>query len=160
MESTPAPKPPKPNFAPYTFLVGTWTCDTKSARRPAAYHTTTTYAFDPTGYWLVGKSTTKAMAWFPYESSGTDRITYDAETGRWIEAFNGTFGGYDLSESKGWSGPTLVWHNLAFARGKDVASQRDLTITKVSSSKMTSQTTFTTVKGRSVGVTTNCTKEV
>lgn len=159
MESTPAPKPPKPNFAPYTFIVGTWSCSTKSARRPAPYETTTTYELDPTGYWLIGKSTTKAMAWFPYEASGEDRITYDADTGRWVDTFNGDFGGYDLSTSKGWSGETIVWHDLAFARGKDVASQTNLTITKVSDSKMASRSTFTTVKGRSVGVTSTCTKQ-
>ena len=40
VESTPIPAPNKPNFAPVEFLLGTWTCKTKSARRPAAYVTT------------------------------------------------------------------------------------------------------------------------
>jgi hypothetical protein len=158
MESTPAPKPAKPNFSAYAFMVGTWACSTKSARRPAPYETTMTYAMDPSGYWLIGKSTTKAVPWFPYENSGEDQITYDGDTGRWIDTFTGDFGGYDLSESKGWQGNTIVWHDLAFARGKDVASQTNFTITKVSASKMTSALTFTTVKGRSVGVRGTCTK--
>jgi hypothetical protein len=159
IEATPAPKPPKPNFAPFKFMVGTWTCNTKSARRPAPYETTTTYAFDPSGYWLVGKSTTKPMAWFPYESSGEDRITYDSDTGRWIDVLNGDFGGYDLSAAKGWSDNQIVWHDIAFAKGKDVASQTDFTLTKVSDTKMTGQSSFTTIKNRSVGVTQTCVKE-
>lgn len=159
MESTPAPKPPKPNFASLMYMVGTWDCSTKSARRPAAYHSTTTYEMDPTGYWLVGKSTQKAMAWFPYESTGEDRITYDADTARWVDVTTSDYGGYDLQTSKGWKGNTIVWHDLATVAGKDVASTADVTITKVSPTKMTSRSTFTTVKGRTVGVTGTCTKQ-
>jgi hypothetical protein len=159
MESTPAPKPAKPNFAAMKFMVGTWACSIKSSRRPAAYELTTTYALDPTGYWLIGKSTTKAMAWFPYAAASDDHITYDADTGRWIDVTTGDFGGYDLQSSKGWTGNTLVWHDLAVAPGKDVTSQADITVTKVSDTKTTSQSTFTTVKGRTVSVAGACTKQ-
>ena len=159
MESTPAPKPKKPNFSAFAYMVGTWECSTKSARRPAAYHTTTTWEMDSTGYWLVGKSTQKAMAWFPYEATNEDRITYDADTSRWIDVTTGDYGNYDLQSSKGWIGKKIVWHDLANVPGKDVASAADVTITKVSDTKMTSMTSFKTVKGRSVGVTGTCTKQ-
>jgi len=159
MESTPAPRPAKPNFAPFSFMVGTWSCSTKSARRPAAYHTTETWSMDPTGYWLVGKQKTDPMSWFPYASTGEDRITYDPDTGRWVDVYQGDFGGYDLTSSKGWNGSSIVWHDLSFAGGKDVATQSDVTVTKVSPAKMTSTSTFTTAKGRSVGVTSTCTKQ-
>lgn len=159
MESTPAPRPAKPNFESMKFLAGTWACSTKSARRPAAYDTTTTYEFDPTGYWLIGKSTTKAMAWFPYESSGESRTTYDAQTSRWVTVWTDNMGSYDLQSSKGWSGGVISWHDLAIAPGKDVASQSDVTMTKVSDTKTTSTSTFTTAKGRTVGVNETCTKQ-
>ncbi len=158
MESTPAPKPAKPNFAPFSFMVGTWSCSTKSARRPAPFYTTVTNAMDPSGYWLVGTSTTKGMPWFPYPAKSVDRMTYDADSGRWIDVSYGDYGSYDITESKGWKGNTIVWHDLAFASGKDVKSSSDVTTTKVSATKMISQSTFTTAKGRSVGVTGTCTK--
>lgn len=157
-ESTPAPRPAKPNFTAFQFMLGTWSCATKSARRPSAYHTTQTWTMDASGYWLVGKQTTQSMPWFPYTNSGEDRITYDADTGRWIDVYEGDFGGYDLTSSKGWNGGTIVWHDLSFASGKDVTTQSDTTITKVSPTKMTSTSTFGTAKGRTVGVTGTCTK--
>lgn len=158
MEATPAPKPDAPNFAPMRFMVGTWSCSTKSSRRPAAYTTTATYSMDPSGYWLIGKLDTAPMAWFPYQATNEDRITYDADTGRWVDVSSGDFGGYDLSWSSGWNNGSMVWHDLAFAKGKDVATVTDLTITKVSDAKMTSHSGFTTVKGTTVSVDGVCTK--
>ena len=40
VESTPIPAPTKPNFSSVQFMIGSWTCSTKSARRPAPYVTT------------------------------------------------------------------------------------------------------------------------
>jgi hypothetical protein len=63
-----------------------------------------------------------------------------------------------LSVSKGWKGSVMAWHDLSAAPGKDVKSSTDVITTKVSATKMTSVNTFTTVKGRTVGLTTTCTK--
>ena len=159
METTPIPKPAKPDFSSMQFMVGTWSCSTKSARRPAPYLATTTYTLDSTGYWLIGKTESKPIPWVPSPSAGTDWITYDADTGRWIDVSVSDYGGYDLASSKGWKGNVMVWHDLAAAPGKDVKSSTDATTTKVSATKMTAVSTFTTVKGKAVGVKSICTKE-
>ncbi len=159
IEATPIPKPAKPDFSSWKFFVGTWSCEQKSSRRPAAYKWTITWALDDTGYWLTGKSTLKGVPWFPYPSTSQDLITYDSDTGRWIDASSSSLGGYDLSESKGWAAGKIVWHDLAFAKGKDVASQTDDTITKVSDTKATEYSSFTTVKGKTVTVKGSCLKQ-
>jgi hypothetical protein len=159
IEATPAPKPPKPDFSSMKFYVGTWSCYAKSSRRPVAYKWTSTYALDDTGYWLTQKSTSAGVPWFPYPTTVTDLITYDSDTGRWLDTQWGSLGDYDLSESKGWVGDKMVWHDLAFAKGKDIATQTDLTLTKVSDTKVTSYSTVTTVKGKTVTVTGACQKE-
>ncbi|MGC1983837.1 MAG: hypothetical protein WA668_00445 [Candidatus Cybelea sp.] len=159
VESTPIPAPNKPNFAPVEFLVGTWTCKTKSARRPAAYVTTSTYALDPTGYWLNETSTTAKTAWVSKPLTTTDRITYDSDSKRWVDVLWGDGGAYGLSVSKGWNGDKIVWHDLSFAPGPDISSQTDVTATKESATKLTSMSTFTETKtGRHVSVSTVCTK--
>jgi hypothetical protein len=158
IEATPAPKPALPDFAPMRFMVGTWSCATKSSRRPAPFMTTETWSMDPSGYWMVGKAQTASMAWFPYPAANEDRITYDPDTGRWIDTSSGDFGGYDLAWSPGWQNGSMVWHDLAFTKGKDVATTTDLTWTKASDTKYTTRSSFTTVKGASVSVEGTCDK--
>ncbi len=159
IEATPIPKPAKPDFTPWKFFVGTWSCEQRSSRRPAASKWTITWALDDTGYWLVGKTTFPGVPWFPYPGTTTDLITYDPDTARWIDVSSGSFGGYDLSESKGWTAGKIVFHDLAFAKGKDVATQTDFTTTKVSDTKTTLYSGFTTVKGKTVTVKGGCVKE-
>lgn len=156
--STPIPVPKKPNFAPMAFYVGTWTCSSKSARRPTPQLSTETYTMDSTGYWLVGKGSTKATSWQPWSADFNDWITYDRDSKRWLDLSTDDHGGYDLAYTKGWVGNTAVWHDLAFAPGPDVQSMTDFTVIKVSSSKTTFSYGFTTAKGRAVSVKGSCTK--
>jgi len=159
VESTPIPAQQKPDFSSMNFLIGTWTCRTKSSRRPAAYVTTTSYAMDPTGYWIVETSTTAKTAWVPAPLKVMDHITYDTDTKRWVDVLTGDQGAYGLSFSKGWSGNEMTWHDVGFAAGPDIASQTDITNTKVSATKMTSTSAFTEAKtGRKVTVMGACTK--
>lgn len=159
VESTPVPAPEKPNLSSMQFLAGTWTCSTKSARRPAAYVTVSTYALDPTGYWITETSTTKPTSWIKRPLTVSDRITYDPDAKRWVDVTYGDGGAYGLSFSKGWTGDTLSWHDVSFAPSPDIRSQTDTKTTKVSATKMTSTSSFTEAKtGRVVGVTTTCTK--
>jgi hypothetical protein len=159
VESTPIPAATKPNFSSMEFLVGTWTCRTKSSRRPAAYVTTATYAMDPTGYWLVETSSTATTSWVPTPLKTVDHITYDAYTKRWADVLTGDQGAYGLSFSKGWSGNDMVWHDVSFAPSADISAQSDTTMTKVSATKTTSSSTFTEGKtGRKVTVMGTCTK--
>jgi hypothetical protein len=159
VESTPIPAPMKPNFAPLSFLIGTWTCSTKSARRPAAYVTTSTYSMDPSGYWINETSTTATTSWISRKLSTYDKITYDSDTHRWADVSYGDGGAFGLLFSSGWNGNKITWHDVSFMRGPDIASQTDTITTKVSPTKMTSTSSFTETKtGRRVAVTGVCTK--
>jgi len=161
VESTPIPAPKKPNFASLDFLVGSWSCSTKSARRPAPYLSTVTYALDSTGWWLEETTTTTPTKWFPTQSKlvSYDKITYESDTHRWVDVSYNNLGGSDLSVSPGWNGDKFVWHSLTFAATPDISSQTDNTTTKVSNTKTTFSSSFTEAKtGRVVAVTGVCTK--
>jgi hypothetical protein len=158
IETTPIPMLPKPDLSSMKFLVGTWNCSSKSARRPSPSTSTGTYALDPSGYWLVLTWTAPGVSWYPHASAGSDHISYDASTKRWIDTETDNNGGYDLSAASGWQGNTIVWHDITYPKGADLASNGDTTETKVSDTKVTTVSSFKTKKGRVVGVTTTCTK--
>lgn len=159
VESTPIPAPAKPDFSSMSFLIGTWSCSTKSARRPAPYLTTATYTMDPSGWWINQTSVTNPMKWAPTKITTWDKITYDSDTKRWADVSYGTPNAYGLAFSSGWNGNKLVWHDVSFAPDSDIKSQTDSIITKVSDSKTTLSTSFTEAKtGRVVGVTGVCTR--
>jgi hypothetical protein len=160
VETTPIPAPAKPNFSSMSFLIGTWTCSTKSARRPSAYLTTSTYTMDPTGYWISETSTVAKTKWISARLTTMDKITYDSDTHRWVDVTLGPLNGYALAFSSGWNGDTMSWHDVSFMAGPDIASQTDNVVTKVSNTKMTSSSSFTETKsGRRVAVTGVCTKQ-
>lgn len=160
VESTPIPAPKKPNFSSMQFMIGAWTCSTKSARRPSAYVTTSTYTMDPGGWWINETSTTNVTKWIPLRLTSVDKITYDSDTHRWIDVSYGPANGYGLSVSNGWNGTKMVWHDVSFAPGADISSTSDNAVTKVSDTKLTSSSSFTETKtGRHVAVTGVCTKQ-
>jgi hypothetical protein len=161
VESTPIPMPGKPNFSSMQFMIGSWTCSTKSARRPAPYVTTVTYSLDPNGWYIAETSVTNPMKWFASQAKLTayDKITYDMTTHRWADVLYDNQGGYGLSFASGWNGDKIVWHDVSFAPSSDIKSQTDTTVTKVSATKMTAVSSFTEAKtSRVVAVTTVCTK--
>jgi hypothetical protein len=161
VESTPIPMTGKPNFSSMQFLIGTWSCSIKSARRPAPYITTSTYAMNPNGWYIDEKSLTPPMKWFASQTNlaAYDKITYDPTTHRWVDVTYDNQGGYGLSFASGWNGNKIVWHDVSFAPTSDIKSQTDTTVTKVSSTKMTWSSSFTEAKtGRVVAVTGLCTK--
>ena len=99
------------------------------------------------------------MAWFPYATHGTDMVTYDADTKRWVDVFTGDFGGYGVQTSPGWSGNTIVWTDALFKPGMDVIAEKPIVTTKVSDTKTTSTSSFQEKStGRWIGVNTVCTK--
>lgn len=160
VESTPVPAPQKPNLSSMSFLVGTWSCSTKSARRPAAYMTTSTYTMDPAGYWLDETSVTNPNSWIPTKITTYDKITYDSDTHRWVDVTYGPNGGYGLAFASGWNGDKISWHDVSFAPSADISAQTNNVITKVSASKVTFASSFTEAKtGRHVAVTGSCTKQ-
>jgi hypothetical protein len=152
------PRPPKPDFTSMRFLIGTWSCSTKSARRPTAVMSTDTWSMDPSGYYLVQKSFSKGSPWYPYAGTSTDMYTYDSQIKQWADQTTSTLGGYGLSMSKGWIGNKLVWHPVNNTPYLDVASTSDYTLTKVSPTKVVGVSSFSTKSGRTVGVTYSCSK--
>ena len=159
VESSPIPAPQKPDFSSLSFMAGTWTCKSKSSRRPAAFTTVSTYSLDPTGYWMNETSTTPKTSWVRTTLRNWDKITYDPDGKRWVDVSYGDGGGYSVSYSKGWDGNQIVWHDITFAPGPDINSQTDLTTTKTSATKTMTSSSFTETKtGRRVTVTTTCVK--
>ena len=158
IEATPIPMAPPPNFSSMGFLVGTWSCSSKSSRRPAAYTSTSTYTASADGWWLNEITVTNPIPWYPYKVTTFDKITYDASTMRWIDVMYGDYGSYGFSTSRGWVGDTMVWHDPTFAATSDVTSQTDVTVTMRSATRMTSTSSFTESSGRTVSVLTICTK--
>jgi hypothetical protein len=159
VESTPVPAPAKPDFSSVSFMLGTWTCSTKSSRRPGPFITTTTYRLDPSGYWINETSTVRPTSFISTRLTLFDKISYDPDTKRWVDVLYGDRGAYALSFSKGWDGNQMTWHDVSFAPGADISSQTDTTITKVSATKTTSSSAFTETKtGRHVTVNSTCTK--
>jgi hypothetical protein len=161
IESTPVPKIPKPDFSSMSWLVGTWSCSFKSARRPSAAAFTQVTTLDSTGFWMITKSTSKGTSWFPYSTTTTDWITHDSDPKRWVDILTGDLGAYDASTSPGWTGNTIVWTDNLFKPSTDVMAVTPTTETKVSSSKWTSHYTFQErSSGRWLSVDTVCNKSM
>ena len=158
MESTPAPAPKKPNFTNMTYTRGRWDCTFRSSRRPTPQHSVVQWSSDPSGYWRVGVRTVHATDWFPYEFKGTEKITYDFDSKRWIDVYTDTLGNYDLSTSKGFSSQQITWHSLAFMPGGEVTGVTDTTYTKIGNNKVHVVYGFATTNGHTVRVEGNCTR--
>jgi len=158
VETTPIPMSPKPDFSSMQFMVGTWNCTAKSARRPTPTLSTAVTSLDSSGYWLVTKTKSKATSWFPHATNSVDSVTYDAQAKHWVDVETDDAGGYDVSTASGWDGSNMVWHDVTLSYGADIASSNATTFTKASDTKTTFASSFKTKKGRTVGVTGSCTK--
>ena len=150
--------PPKPDFSPMNFLFGTWSCSTKSARRPSAVASTDTYELDPTGYYIVYESKSEPVPWANYPQDQKQMITYDPELKQWASVLTSTLGDYGLFMSTGWKDGKLVWHPVNNTPYLDIASSSDFTIAKVNDTRMTNSSSFATKAGATVSVNGTCTK--
>jgi hypothetical protein len=150
--------PPKPDFSSMNFLIGSWSCTSKSARRPSPATYTETYAIDPTGYYLIDELKIAPVPWANYAQDLKFMITFDRDIKLFASELTSTLGDYGLSTSPGWVDGKLVWHLINNTPSLDVASSSDLTVTRVSDTQTTSVTSFTTKSGNTVGVTGSCTK--
>jgi hypothetical protein len=158
IESTPAPRPKKPNFSSFAFFVGSWSCTSKQANRPGPSPSTATYSMDDTGYWLTSSGDVPPVSWFPYDTKTQARITYDSDAKLWIYEYSDDLGGYGLYTTPGWSAGTAVWTARSFFPTKDTAAVSNYTMKKVSDTKYTGTYSFTNAKGTVVGGTDSCTK--
>ena len=154
VEGTPVPTAPKPDFGAVQYLIGTWNCSDLSSRRPGPFQITTTYAMDPTGYWLIKTEKIHKASWIPQEFTNESRITYDNVAKRWVRVMTGDNGAYAVSTSPDRTAFTYVIQSEA----PDIASYAPEVYTKVSDTKRTMKTSFTEKSGRVVNVTETCTK--
>ncbi len=158
IESTPAPAQPKPDFSKFMFMMGDWTCSTKSSRRPAAFITTSTTTIDPTGYWMVAKGVQHKTSWTHSDFSAVDMVTYDADAHRWVDVSTGSEGSYNLSTSPGWRGDSIVWTDAVISPQGNVMSTSPTTLTKMSDTTMSTHNSFKERSGRTITVTGSCHK--
>ena len=160
VESTPIPRPAKPNFSSMQFLIGTWNCVATNTRRATGYGSTLTNTMDPSGYWMNTKTMAHATSWDRYPGVAIAKTTYDAANSRWVRVTTDDEGNYGMSTSSGWNGNTIVWHpvNTTSVSSGNVVSSGDTTVTKVSSSKYTSTGSFKESGGRMVTSKGTCNK--
>jgi hypothetical protein len=160
IETTPIPVPPKPNFSSMEFLIGTWVCTESNTRRATAYGSTITNTMDPSGYWMHTKTVNHATSFDRHPTTGTDMITYDSSSSRWVDVSTDTEGGYGTSTSTGWNGDTIVWRPIGMTSvgSGNVVSSGDTTTTKVSNTKYTYAGTFKESGGRTISFKGTCNK--
>ena len=154
------PVPKKPDFSSMQFLLGTWACTSHSERRGnEASHSTVTYSMAPDGYFMkyVTKSPKVSYAAVPY--TATDWVTYDNNAKRWVDITVGSYGAYGYSTSMGWEHGHMLWGADSFLYDGDMTSSTGTVWTKVSDTKLTSASAFTTTAGLLNRVTVACTKQ-
>ena len=154
VEGTPVPTAPKPDWSGVQYLIGTWNCSDLSSRRPGPFQVTTTFAMDPTGYWLIKTEKIHKASWIPREFTNESRITYDNVAKRWVRLLTGDNGAYAVSTSPDRAAFTYVIQREA----ADIGSYAPEVYTKVSDTKRTMKTSFTEKSGRVVNVTETCSK--
>ncbi len=154
VEGTPIPTAPKPDWSAVQYLIGTWNCTDISSRRPGPFDITTSYAMDPTGYWLIKTEKIHKASWIPSEFTNVSRITYDNNAKRWVRILTGDAGAYAVSTSPDRTAFTYVIQREA----PDVSSYAPEVYTKVSNTKRTMTSSFTEKTGRVVHVTETCNK--
>jgi hypothetical protein len=158
VESTPIPMSPKPDFSKMSFLMGAWSCSTKSSRRPSAYPTMLTTTMSSDGYWMITRSTIPKLAWSSKSLHSEDMLTFDASTNRWIDISTDDGGGYNVSTSPGWSGNNITWTDMVITKTNATASTNPTMMTKLSNTKTMSKSSFKEPSGRVISVRTTCSK--
>ncbi len=154
------PAPPKPDFSSMRFLLGTWKCVSHSERRGNEASTVVaTYSMDPDGYFMKSISKSPKTSYSAVGFTSTDWYTYDARAQRWIDITVGSYGSYGYSTSTGWDHGHLLWGADSFLPDGDVTSSTGTLLTKVSDTKMTSASAFTSTAGLLNRVTGTCTKQ-
>ena len=158
VEGTPVPTNPKPDFSSMRFLIGTWTCSDVSSRRPGPFTTTEAYTMDPTGYWLLRKTTTHKASWIPREFVADTRYTWDNYGKDWVRITTGDQGGYSVATAPAPANNKKTYTYVVQTKAPDIASYAPEVYTKQSDTKKTMTTSFTETNGRVVNVTETCAK--
>lgn len=153
------PVPQKPDFSSMRFLLGTWNCVTHSERRGSeATRSTMKYSLAPDGYFMKYTTTSPKVSYAATGLTSTDWVTYDARAKRWIDVTVGSYGTYGYSTSTGWENGHILWGADSFLPDGDVTSSTGTMLTKVSDTKVSTASAFTSTAGLLNRVTGTCTK--
>jgi hypothetical protein len=153
---TPIPAPPKPDLSALKGIIGSWSCLTKSSRRPSAVAGAHTVSLDPSGSWIVHKAIIEPSPWYPHKVTFTDFYTYDVSQKHWVDITIDDDGTYAVSTSPGPHGNTWIWHDLGLQKETgDVGSFTDLKMV-VDGDAVTLEDSFTTKSGKPVDDKTTC----
>jgi hypothetical protein len=134
-QSTPAPKP---DFAPFSFMLGSWTCRTTSDTDAAMIGRTYPFVVtaDPGGYWYVATT--------PHSKR---YLAHDATTASWVSTALTTDGASYSDRSSGWSGDSVMFKDAFASDGSGLGST---TITKVSANQYALHSVSPGAKGTEV----------
>ena len=154
------PVPVKPDFSSMKFLLGTWKCASHSERRGnEATLSTITYTMAPDGYFMKALTKSPKVSYAAVGSTTTDWFTYDNDAKRWIDITVGSYGAYGYSTSTGWSNGNILWGADSFLPNGDQTSSTGTLITKISDTKYTTKSAFTSAAGLLNRVTGSCAKQ-
>lgn len=156
---SPLPPPPKPDFAQFSFLIGSWSCTLSETDHPSREPWTATWTAEDNGYWIEANSDYPPVKWFPYDNKVQQRITYDAAAKLWIYESWRSLGGFDLYTSPGFTGDTAVWTNHSFLPTQYVRAISAYTLKKMGDSKYVGTFTLTTAKGTVIKGQDTCTRK-
>ena len=158
VDPTPMPAPKRPDFTPFSFLVGTWTCASKETDRPSREPWTATWRVEEQGYWLTGASVYPPVSWFPYKDTVQQRITFDASAKLWIYENWHSMGGYNLYTSPGFIGNTAVWTDRSFLPTAKTRAISTYTLKRIGARKYLGSFALTNTNGSVIAVQDTCTK--
>lgn len=158
VQSSPEPRPRKPDFTSFAFLIGTWSCTSTEADRSGKAPSTTTWRLDHTGYWLTGKTDNPPVKWFPYDDKARERITYDADAKLWIYENWDDMGHYNLYTTPGFAGSTAVWTDHSFFPTRKVRAISTYTLKRIGDKKYVGTFALTNANGAVIAVQDVCTK--
>lgn len=154
------PVPVKPDFSSMKFLTGTWKCASHSERRGnEATLSTITYTMAPDGYFMKSLTKSPKVSYSAVGSTTTDWYTYDNDAKRWIDITVGSYGAYGYSTSTGWSNGRMLWGADSFLPNGDYTSSTGTLMTKISETKYTTKSAFTSAAGLLNRVNGSCAKQ-
>jgi hypothetical protein len=144
------------DFAPFSFLVGSWSCMTTETDTSTKTPSVTTWKVTGNGRWMVGKTDYGKPD--KYDDEAQQRITYDAEAALWIYQDWRQAGGFNLYTTPGFTGDTAVWTNHSFVKTKTEGAISNYTMKKFGERKYVGTFSLTERNGTVIGVRDTCTK--
>jgi hypothetical protein len=157
-EATPIPRDVRPNFAAFSYMLGTWNCSVSSSRRARAFPAKVVTQLSKDGYWLVTVTTTPPVPWNPIQVVASDYVTYDNTRNVWVDMTWDNYGLYGVSVSRQQTPDRVVWDDELYPKSHATAKHFPRTVRRIDDRTMESTQRFAEPSGRSFSVDTVCKK--